>query len=837
MPEDNIDPTKIPFNTLNDVSQAIGGSRERITAGVDFMDAIANAASNQFVSDSLIGTGPYKAIVLRVEKDDKTAEAGSWLSNTLSSFFGDAPKIVKIKARIPEIHAALPIPEQTGDAEGPHQPIIDLYPTFIAQDTQVEAPKPGDIVNVDFGNKNTYSDPIYLGPLIKTALTPGAAGGIGGAGAFGNCGASSPIPATPAAQPSASESVGVIQDGSQPVYANPPEYVAGYGISLTKNAVDAANLLKNLGDKDESQYPLGSVYVFGDSQTNGMTDAILQYFSGFDIKFNNWYGGAYKIAYKDVPKDKVKGKNQGKSIESYMDDFKLGDTVIVSSIGGNASFGARKKYPLVGEAITSDPYLVNLPEKLPTTEDEGFSLFEDTSESIAFKYGLGEIIQNGEDHAYSFQKFCDILNTIKGKGVNVIIFGLPYGGVESRQEDRVHFDYVQFASLAIEGLGENYVSVMQDSKGLKAGDDDVHYFTGNGGGGYKSYFETLLNPTLTAFYYTYKDIIKGLLEYARANTPEVIDILDVQAALISLPGEEKPENGVLESLGSMLELAGPSPSPVQPTSPSVPASACIGTVGGFGSGGASAGKSFGVDPTPFNGGKEGVIIINGNEYPLAKAKGSQQFKGRSRKGVPTFVVIHNSAGSGGEEGVFKSLLSKGYGTHFTIGLDGTIYQHADPIAQILSHASGLNNDSIGIETPAPYKWKTAGAVQKEAGYTNAGTSTWYGSSVFAIPPQQMIDSMNQLLATLSSKIPSITPFLSTFPDNYIGPEKLKKRKTDFGVKMYNKGGSWSHPKPDFKQWGGSIISHRDWVAKADGRYFLEKFYEYYTGNKLDGIFK
>ena len=499
MPEDNIDPTKIPFNTLNDVSQAIGGSRERITAGVDFMDAIANAASNQFVSDSLIGTGPYKAIVLRVEKDNKTAEAGSWLSNTLSSFFGDAPKIVKIKARIPEIHAALPIPEQTGDAPGPHQPIIDLYPTFIAQDTQIEAPKPGDIVNVDFGNKNTYSDPIYLGPLIKTAFPPGAAGGIGGAGVFGNCGASSPIPATPAAQPSASP------------------------------------------------------------------------------------------------------------------------------------------------------------------------------------------------------------------------------------------------------------------------------------------------------------------------------------------------DGIFGSLDKMLELAGPSP-------PSVPASACIGTVGGtssggFGSGGASTGKSFGVDPTPFNGGKEGVIIINGNEYPLAKAKGSQQFKGKSRKGVPTFVVIHNSAGSGGEEGVFESLLSKGYGTHFTIGLDGTIYQHADPITQILYHASGLNTDSIGIETPAPYKWKTAGSVQKEAGFTNAGASTWYGSSVFAIPPQQMIDSMNQLLATLSSKIPSITPFLSTFPDNYIGPENLKKRKTDFGVKMYNKGGSWSHPKPNLGTWGGSIIAHRDWVAKADGRYFLEKFYEYYTGNKLDGTFK
>ena len=119
MSESNIDPTKIPYGTLNDVSAPIGGGRERLTADTSFMDAVVNASKKQFIQDALLGTGPYKAIVLRVETDDKSSEAGSWLSNTFASFFGDTPKIVKIKARIPEIHAALPVPDQVGSAEGP----------------------------------------------------------------------------------------------------------------------------------------------------------------------------------------------------------------------------------------------------------------------------------------------------------------------------------------------------------------------------------------------------------------------------------------------------------------------------------------------------------------------------------------------------------------------------------------------------------------------------------------------------------------------------------------------------------------------------------------------
>jgi len=888
------DPLKLPFGALNNISEAIGGSRQKVSPDTDWLEIVTSAGMNSLIPNTLLGTGPYKAIVLRVETDSSSPEAGSWLSATYDAIFGTPPQLVKIKARIPEIHAALPIPEQTGDAPGPHQPIIDLYPTFIAQDTQVEAPKPGDIVNVDFGNKNTWDDPIYLGPLLKTAAGPGALGGVGGAGIFGNCGASIPVSPTPAAQPAASETVGgAIEDGKvQPpepyVYTRAPEYISGFPTpyKVTANKIEYSNpdafqieieLYKKYKDKDPSTWDLGSVYIFGDSQTNGMEGPITNYFSGFNVKYNNWYGGAYRMAYKDVPKDKVKSKNEGKSIESYFSgipgqDFKMGDTIIIGSIGGNASFNAREKFPKIGEFISE--YWRNQVEldtvELPTLEGEfGFPVSIENiaqsaggsgaASSIASKYGLGRLIQDDPDHGESFKKFCQILNEIKSKGVNIKIFGLPLGGVEAREDDRIHFDYVQFASLAAEGLGKNYVSVEYQSRELTAGTDDVHYFTGNGGSGYDAYFQTLVKPHLDSFYYEYKLAIENAIEGGEFNSPEAsqkrdeefIKKLEESGYFDSALSDETSDE-FLSPLQFLEQNPPPEPTPPPPpTSPAPPPQSCIGTVGGSGGGaaggggggGATGGKSFGVDPNPFNGGQTGSIVINGQSYPVDfPVVGSQQFKGQVRKGNPTYVVIHNSAGPNGQDKVWNSLLSDGYGVHFTVGLDGVVYQHADPVTQIVYHASGMNTDSIGIETPMKF-FGPVSKTQGNAGFTLRSEGVWWSPTSarkgFTEPPQIMVDAMNRLLATLAAKIPSITPFLSTFPNNYPGPEKLKKRTGEFGVKMWNRNGAWNYPVPSIPSgpYIGSIVGHRDWSAKVDGRYFLEKFYEYYTGNKLDGIFR
>jgi hypothetical protein len=147
---------------------------------------MAKAAAQIYTPDSFSNMGPFKGIVLRVKEQSEKPEPATWLS----SFFGDGladaagvpTSLVEIKVRVPEVHAMLPIPEQLGDAEGPHQKTINMYPTFIAQSLAVEAPMPGDLVWVDWGNRQSWTDPVYVRP-VKESRGMGA-GGPGGGAAF-----------------------------------------------------------------------------------------------------------------------------------------------------------------------------------------------------------------------------------------------------------------------------------------------------------------------------------------------------------------------------------------------------------------------------------------------------------------------------------------------------------------------------------------------------------------------------------------------------------------------------------------------------------------------------
>jgi hypothetical protein len=242
----------------------------------------------------------------------------------------------------------------------------------------------------------------------------------------------------------------------------------------------------------------------------------------------------------------------------------------------------------------------------------------------------------------------------------------------------------------------------------------------------------------------------------------------------------------------------------------VPAgSATGGASGGFVSPGGAAGKSYPVIEEPFNGGKSGVIVIGGVEYPFSNMTGHQQFKGKARKldkTPPTFIVIHNSVTST-FSGCVRVLLKKGLGVHFTIDIDGRMYQHADPVSQITYHGSSLNYQSVGIETITMYNWNKAPQAHKNAGFTESDPFWWMSKKTrFAKPPESMVNSSNRLMAMLVSKIPTLS---NTFPSK------------DFNKKPGRLSGTPS----------GGLLSHRDYVAKADGRYFLMRYIEKVTGQK------
>jgi lysophospholipase L1-like esterase len=74
--------------------------------------------------------------------------------------------LVRIKARIPELHYMLPIPKDKDDMAA-----IALYPTFVAYETsfskvpaggKANSVIPGTIVTVTFGNMSNFSEPLLL---------------------------------------------------------------------------------------------------------------------------------------------------------------------------------------------------------------------------------------------------------------------------------------------------------------------------------------------------------------------------------------------------------------------------------------------------------------------------------------------------------------------------------------------------------------------------------------------------------------------------------------------------------------------------------------------------
>ena len=136
------------------------------------INTMAKIAGQSFIPNVLNATGPYKGIVLRKYEIGSTPTAEGFLQKLGERIFGteDAVAVLSaIKVLIPEIHSCHPYPSQFdhGDSsdKGPHQKIIDMYPTFVATDDMVPPPQVGDLVWVDFIDKTEHRAGIYLRPV------------------------------------------------------------------------------------------------------------------------------------------------------------------------------------------------------------------------------------------------------------------------------------------------------------------------------------------------------------------------------------------------------------------------------------------------------------------------------------------------------------------------------------------------------------------------------------------------------------------------------------------------------------------------------------------------
>lgn len=70
-----------------------------------------------------------------------------------------------------------------------------------------------------------------------------------------------------------------------------------------------------------------------------------------------------------------------------------------------------------------------------------------------------------------------------------------------------------------------------------------------------------------------------------------------------------------------------------------------------------------------------------------------------RRGRPTSVVVHHTA-TQDADATYRTLVARGYGTHFEVDHDGRIWQYVHPDLQT-DHASGWNERAIGIDLTGP----------------------------------------------------------------------------------------------------------------------------------------
>lgn len=111
-------------------------------------------------------SGWLRGIVLRVETPST--------DNAFGAYHGanDIVKepLVKLKVRIPELHP-YPDPEIYGP-EG-DDGIISLYPTFVAINADLPTPAVGEIVYVDYGDRENFEDPRYYGLVFNKPIFGG----------------------------------------------------------------------------------------------------------------------------------------------------------------------------------------------------------------------------------------------------------------------------------------------------------------------------------------------------------------------------------------------------------------------------------------------------------------------------------------------------------------------------------------------------------------------------------------------------------------------------------------------------------------------------------------
>lgn len=134
--------------------------------------SLREAALNRFSAEAFQQQGILRAICLRTNMSVKPP-AGSWVQQ---AGVADVGKLwLTVYARIPELHAHITDPFAYGNSAGNAHLQINLHPAFISeapigQKDFSAIPAPGDIIEVDFGDRINMTQPTYLGRVSEGTI-------------------------------------------------------------------------------------------------------------------------------------------------------------------------------------------------------------------------------------------------------------------------------------------------------------------------------------------------------------------------------------------------------------------------------------------------------------------------------------------------------------------------------------------------------------------------------------------------------------------------------------------------------------------------------------------
>ncbi len=187
------------YGVLNPVSSTDENEVFHDTEEATFLDKVQKTVNKNLGYNESRELGRMIGICLRYEGKTKgvTGTQTDWYSMTKAlegSSEREAPKLHQIRVRVPELHAALPIPSTLpGQAESSiDHGIINLYPIFTAVNSDMQAPTAGSLVWVDFQNKGKEQNGQYFGPVNNSDVGTLAEAAARGTGA--GAGTGTPLP-------------------------------------------------------------------------------------------------------------------------------------------------------------------------------------------------------------------------------------------------------------------------------------------------------------------------------------------------------------------------------------------------------------------------------------------------------------------------------------------------------------------------------------------------------------------------------------------------------------------------------------------------------------------